>query len=276
VPEGDTIFKTARTLHRALAGQRVTRFETGLVQLSRVDQDHPVAGRTVERVEPAGKHVLITFSGELVLRTHMRMNGSWHIYRPGERWQLPRSAMRISIETADWVAVAFRVHVAELIHGADLTRHRPIAMLGPDLLADSFDPEEALRRVRAHPTEPIADVLLNQRVLAGIGNVYKSEVLFLARVHPDTPVTAIADASLRDVIAIAHRLLHENVLERPGPSMVTYQSGRQTTGRMRAEDRLWVYSRGGQPCRRCATPIVSRKSGDDARVTYWCPTCQPT
>jgi endonuclease-8 len=274
VPEGDTIFKTARTLHGALAGQRVTRFETGLVQLARVDQDHPIAGRTVASVASAGKHVLVTFSGDLVLRTHMRMNGSWHIYRPGERWQLPRSAMRIVIATAEWVAVAFRVHVAEFIRGADIVRHRPIATLGPDVLAQDFDTDEAVRRIRMHPTTPIAEVLLNQRALAGIGNVYKSEVLFLARVYPDTPVATIDDQTVRNVIAIARRVLLDNVGEKPGPAMVTYQSGRRTTGRMRPEDRLWVYRRGGQPCRTCGTRISARKSGDDARLTYWCSKCQ--
>ena len=119
MPEGDTIFKAARTLHRALAGQTITRFETVLVHLARVDIDTPVAGRTVERVAAAGKHLLMTLSGGLVLRTHMRMNGSWHIYRPGERWQRPRGEMRIAIETTDWVAVAFRVHVAEFIQASD-------------------------------------------------------------------------------------------------------------------------------------------------------------
>jgi endonuclease VIII len=274
MPEGDTIFKAARTLQRALAGQTVTRFETVLVHLARVDAGTPVAGRTIERVAAAGKHLLMTFSGGLVLRTHMRMNGSWHIYRPGERWQMPRDEMRIAIETTDWVAVAFRVHVAEFIQASDLARHRPIASLGPDLLADTFDAEEALRRMRIRPAEPIADVLLDQRVFAGIGNVYKSEVLFLAGIHPDTLIAVIGDDSLREVIAIARRLLLENVIEKPGPSMVTYRGFRRTTGRMRPGDRLWVYSRGGRPCRKCGTPIASHKTGDDARVTYWCPTCQ--
>lgn len=275
VPEGDTIFRAARTLHRALAGRLVTRFETVLAQLARIDRDTPMAGRTVEQVTAAGKHLLMTFSGDLVLRTHMRMNGSWHIYRPGERWRLPRSAMRITIETAEWVAVAFNVHVAEFIPASSLARHRPIALLGPDLLADDFDRDEALRRMLARGHEPIGDVLLDQRVMAGVGNVYKSEVLFMTRVNPATPVSAIAADRLREVIETARRLLLANVSEHSGPEMVTYQSGRRTTGRMRPEDRLWVYSRGGEPCRRCGTRIASSKTGDAARVTYWCPSCQP-
>lgn len=275
MPEGDTIFKAARTLHRALAGQLVTRFETVLPQLARIDRDTPIAGRTVEQVTAAGKHLLMAFSGDLVLRTHMRMNGSWHIYRPGERWQRPRSAMRITIETAEWMAVAFNVHVAEFIPAASLARHRPLAELGPDLLADDFDPEEALRRMQARPDEPIGDVLLNQRVMAGLGNVYKSEVLFMTRVNPATPVSSIGEDTLREIIETARRVLLANVSEQSGPGMVTYRSGRRTTGRMRPEDRLWVYSRGGESCRRCGTPIAFSKTGDAARVTYWCPTCQP-
>jgi endonuclease-8 len=286
MPEGDSIFKAARTLQRALAGQTVTHFKTELVKVARIDDQMRILGRTIERVEAAGKHLLMTFSGDLVLRTHMRMNGSWHIYRPGERWQAPARDMRILIETAEWVAVAFRVHDAELVPAADLERRTPIGSLGPDLLSPSFDAEEALRRIRAVPDQPIAEILLNQRALAGIGNVYKSEVLFLAGVHPITLAGSLDDDTLRAIIAIAHRLLHENVVERPpstrfarsgqaGPGMVTHRGARRTTGRMKPEDRLWVYSRGGLPCRKCRTAIAFQKMGDEARVTYWCPTCQP-
>lgn len=282
MPEGDSIFKAARTLQRALAGQTVSGFKTELVKLARVDDQERIAGRTIERVEAAGKHLLMTFSGELVLRTHMRMNGSWHIYRPGERWQAPARDMRIVIATPEWIAVAFRVHDAEFVRAADVARRTPVGRLGPDLLSPSFDAEDALRRIRALPDQPIAEVLLNQRALAGIGNVYKSEVLFLAGVHPDTPAGSLDDETLRNVMAIAHRLLHENVVERPhstrsghaGPSMVTYRGARRTTGRMKPEDRLWVYSRGGKPCRKCRTPIAFQKRGDEARVTYFCPRCQ--
>jgi endonuclease-8 len=274
MPEGDTIFRAARTLHRALAGQAVTRFETVLVHLARVADDRPIVGRTVEGVAAAGKHLLITFSGDLVLRTHMRMNGSWHIYRPGERWQRPVREMRILVGAADWDAVAFNVYVAEFVAATALSRHRPVATLGPDLLGDTFDPDAALARVRARGAEPIADVLLNQRVVAGIGNVYKSEVLFLARLHPDTPAARIDDARVKDLLALARTLLLANTTDRAGAGIVTYRGLRRTTGRMNPADRLWVYRRGGQPCRRCGTPISRRKSGDDARVTYWCPDCQ--
>ena len=286
MPEGDTIFRAARTLHRALAGQRVTRFATGHAQLVDVDRAAPIAGRTVDRVEAAGKHVLMTFSAAdaaaaepgslasgLVLRTHMRMNGSWHIYRPGEKWQMPARAMRILIETPDWVAVAFNVHVAEFVRVTDLARHRPLATLGPDLLGD-FDPDRALTLIRARGSRAVHEVLLDQRVMAGIGNVYKSEILFLSRLHPDTDAMAVTDEGWRGLMTLAQSLLHANVAD-GASGIVTYRGQRRTTGRMNPEDRLWVYSRGGRPCRKCGTPIASRKEGDAARVTYWCPSCQP-
>ena len=286
MPEGDTIYRAARTLHRALAGRIVTRFQTELAQLAVVDRDQPIAGRSVERVEAAGKHCLMTFSGPaspatnsaaaggLVLRTHMRMNGSWHIYRPGEKWQMPARAMRILIETAEWIAVAFNVYAAELIAAEARDGHRALARLGPDLLGD-FDEDAALARVRAQGSRPVHDVLLDQRVMAGLGNVYKSEILFLSKLHPDTPADAIDDGAWRTLMQLAQSLLRANVADAAGSGIVTYRGLRRTTGRMNPEDRLWVYSRGGQPCRRCGTRILGRKDGDAARVTYWCPTCQP-
>lgn len=274
MPEGDTIFRAARTLHRALAGKLVTRFDTGLAQLAQVDDDRPIAGRRVEHVEAAGKHLLMTFSGDLVLRTHMRMNGSWHIYRPGEPWQRSARDMRILIATDDWLAVAFNVYVAEFIAASRLARHRAIATLGPDLLGETVDFDAILANVRARGDEPIMDVLLNQRVAAGIGNVYKSELLFLARIHPLTPARAISDDAIRAVYTRARTLLQANTAESSGDGIITYTGLRRTTGRMNPADRLWVYSRGGQGCRTCGAPIDSMKSGDDARVTYWCPRCQ--
>lgn len=274
MPEGDTIYRAARTLHRALAGQTVTRFVAELAPLAQVDRETPIAGRTIERVEPAGKHCLMTFSGGIVLRTHMRMNGSWHIYRPGEKWQMPARAMRILIETADWVAVAFNVYAAEFVAAARLDRHRPVATLGPDLLGD-FDAERALANIHAQGPRPVHQLLLDQRVIAGLGNVYKSEILFLSTLHPDTPASAVSDAAWRELLALARSLLRANVADGAASGIVTYRGLRRTTGRMNPADRLWVYSRGGQPCRKCGTRIMSRKDGDAARVTYWCPQCQP-
>ena len=274
MPEGDTIFRAARTLHRALAGQTITRFDTALAPLAQIDRDRPIAGRIVEKVEAAGKHCLMHLSGELILRTHMRMNGSWHIYRTGEKWFLPAHAMRILIETAEWVAVAFNVYSAEFIRSERMDQHRTLGTLGPDLLAD-FDRDRALALVRQNDARPVHQVLLDQRVMAGIGNVYKSELMFLSRIHPDTPAAALDDAKWGEIMALAQKLLKANVVDGAANQIVTYRGLRRTTGRMNPSDRLWVYSRGGQPCRRCGTRIALRKDGDDARVTYWCPNCQP-
>src|SRR5438093_4606031 len=138
MPEGDSIFRAARTLHRALAGSTVMRFESALPALTRVDDDHPIAGRVVESVVSRGKHVLMAFSGDLLLRTHMKMSGSWHLYRPGERWQRLAADMRIVIETARFVAVGFNIPSAEFLSSHGLPRHKELGALGPDLLSADF------------------------------------------------------------------------------------------------------------------------------------------
>lgn len=272
MPEGDTIFRAARTLQRALAGKPVVRFESVLPALTRVHEDAPVTGRTIESVSAIGKHLLMRFSGGLVLRTHMRMNGSWHIYRPAERWQRPRREMRIVIATADYEAVGFNIPVAEFIEG-DLSRHRELRRLGPDVLSDTFDAREALLRIRARGAAPIADVLLDQRVLAGLGNVYKSEVLFACRVNPFVPAGSLAEDDLRCLVSTARRFLRTNVLE-GARGMTTYAGYRRTTRRDDPRERLWVYGRAARPCRRCGTSISVRPQGPDARLTYWCEECQ--
>ena len=273
MPEGDTIFRAARTLSRALAGSVVTRFETVLPALARVHADSPLTGRTVERVWSAGKHLLMQFSGELVLRTHMRMNGSWHVYRTGERWRRPRRDMRIVIATTRFEAIAFNVPVAEFLRCGELNRHPQLGTLGPDLLAATFDAAEALRRIQSHSEAIIDDVLLNQRAVSGIGNVYKSEVLFLCGINPFVRVGMLDTATLETVLGTARRLLVTNVKEAL-PLMTTYGGYRRTTQSHDPSQRLWVYGRGGKPCRRCGTPISARKHGLHARLTYWCPRCQ--
>ena len=274
MPEGDTIFRAARTLNRALAGRLVSRFESVYPALTRVHEDGPITGRTIERVTAAGKHVLMRFSGDLVLRTHMRMNGSWHIYRPGERWRKPRRDMRIVIGTDAFEAVAFNVPVAEFLEGRAIARQEDLRLMGPDLLGATFDDAEAMRRLRARPDSSIADTLLNQRVVAGIGNVYKSEMLFLCGVNPFTPVAQVDDARLRCLLATARTHLHANVID-PTAAIVTYRGYRRTTRRADPAERLYVYGRAGQACRKCGTRIEIRAQGRDARLTYWCPSCQP-
>src|SRR5436189_971922 len=182
-------------MHAALAGRVVTRFESVLPQLARVDDQSPLAGRTIESVRPEGKNLIIDFSGDLHLHTHMRMNGSWHLYKPGEKWRRPRRDMRIVIETDAWVAVGFTIPVAAFHDAQSLARQDDLRHIGPDLLGESFDEDEALRRIRERTDFEIADVLLDQRIVAGIGNEYKSEVLFLGRVHPFAHVSSLGDES---------------------------------------------------------------------------------
>ena len=265
MPEGDTIFRAAATLQRALAGRVVTKFETQLPQLSRIDIDAPIAGRTIERVDATGKWMRMFFSGDLILLTHMLMNGSWHIYRPGEKWKRPHIQMRIAIYTAEFVAVAFQVPIAQF-HTADtLARHPSVRNQGPDILSQDFDAAEAMRNMRARPELEIGEGLLRQWLIAGIGNVFKSEVCFAARINPFRPVSSLSDQELESLIAQARKFMRNSARE----------SGmRNTTRRMNPAERLWVYHRAGQPCRRCGTPIQSRKQGADVRTTFWCPNCQ--
>jgi endonuclease VIII len=276
VPEGDTILRAAQTLHRALAGHTITRFESVLPALTRVDDDTPIVGRTLEAVSAAGKNLLMRLSappvaaGEpLVLRTHMRMNGSWHIYRPGERWQKRVGDMRIVVGTTDFVAVGFNVPVAELHTERSLARARGLRDLGPDLLADRFDEADALRRLRERGAATIAEALLDQRAMAGAGNVFKSEILFACRVSPFTAIRALTDEALLEVVRAARRMLTSSVHAAPVVGGI-----RRTTRRLDPDARLWVYGRGGDPCRVCGTSIERATQGEDARSTYWCPRCQ--
>ena len=266
MPEGDTIHRAARTIEKALGGRTVTRFETVLAPLARVDDEQPIVGRRVEAVSARGKHLIIEFSGGLFLRTHLRMNGSWHIYRPGERWMRRRGDMRILIETDAYVAVGFNLPIAEFHDAASLLRSHDLRRLGPDLLANELDVDDAVTRIRARGGQEIADVLLNQTVVAGIGNVYKSEVLFICGISPFARVAELTDAQIAKAITIARKLLLHN-LEREGGS-------RETLSSLRRARHLWVYGRRGDPCRKCGTRIEYRKQGSDVRGTYWCPKCQ--
>lgn len=275
MPEGDTIFRAARTLHRALAGHTITHFESVFPRLSRIDTDQGVIGRTVERIEANGKWLLMHLSGGLILLTHMLMNGSWHIYRPGEKWRLPHRAMRVVLATEKFVAVAFNIQIAEFHNNDSLRRRRGFAALGPSLLDQNFDKAEGLRRLQANPQLEVADALLKQSILAGIGNVFKSEICFASRVNPFRTVASLSADEAANLIYTARRFLSANVTDTAGDQIVTYTGFRRTTARANPEERLWVYGRGGSPCRRCGAIIESRKQGPNARITFWCPQCQP-
>jgi endonuclease-8 len=269
MPEGDTLFRTARTLHQALSGRKVVRFETVLAQLARVDDDAPIAGRTVEAVRSVGKHLLIELSGDLVLRSHLRMKGSWHIYRPGERWQRPRSAMRVVLEVDAFQAVAFDVPVAEFRSGRALARDPVLSTLGPDLLSDDFDEDEAVRLLRSRSALGIGEALLDQRALAGIGT--STRVTRLVGGTP--PQRGLADdPTLHRLVGTARRLL---ACGAGADQHFADGALRRTVWQTDSGERLWVYRRGGAPCRRCGTPILREVRGLQARSSYFCPVCQP-
>ncbi len=276
MPEGDTIYRTARALGRALTGKRVTAFQTAYAQIARAHDERTFVGQAVEHIEARGKWLLIHFSGENILATHMLMSGSWHIYRPGERWQQPRANARIVLETEDFVAVAFRVPVARVYMAESLRRERAIPRAANDILRAEFDAAAAVKRLLACADDELAHALLRQTVLAGVGNVFKSEICFLEGLSPFAKVATLTAAQAESIVATARRLQAANVLEDSGDQIVTFSGRhRRTTNNANPGESLWVYGRKNEPCRSCGTLIQRALQGPNARSTYWCPACQP-
>ena len=260
MPEGDTVWLAARRMHDALAGQVLTRSDFRLPRLATVD----LAGLAVLEVVSRGKHLLTRLEGGRTLHTHFRMEGSWHLYHPQVRWQGgPDWQIRVVLANADWTAVGYRLPVVELLPTVE--EARAVGHLGPDLLGADWDLDEAVRRLRGAPDRAIGEALLDQRNLAGIGNLYKIEALFLAETSPWTPVRDVPD--LPGLVGLAQRLLERNKAVPAQP----------TTGDPRRGRGHWLYGRAGRPCRRCGGSIAVAQQGDPTleRVTYWCPRCQP-
>jgi endonuclease VIII len=260
VPEGDTVWLAARNLDRALRGAALTRSDFRLPQLATTD----LAGRRVVGVVSCGKHLLFRIEPDLTLHTHFRMDGTWHLYRPGRAWSGgPEHEVRVVLSTREWIAVGYRLPVVELLPTDQ--ENLAVGHLGPDLLAPGFDTQEAVRRLAAEPARAVGEALLDQRNLAGIGNVYKTEVLFLSGLSPWRAVSDVP--RLEKVVERAQKLLLANKT----------RTGQVTTGDLRRGHDKWVYGRGGQPCRRCGTTIREAEQGTPpfARATWWCPTCQP-
>jgi endonuclease-8 len=261
VPEGDTLSKTAARLKPALQGHVLTRFEA-----PRLRGDAPKVGERIELVEARGKHLLLHFEGGLVLRTHLRMSGSWHVYRERERWRKPAYLARAVVGTdSGWVGVCFQAPVVETFH-RDGPEPAPLATLGPDLclagsLADEVVDAVVARVAQLAPAGvTLGEALLDQRIAAGIGNVYKSEACYAVGLDPATAIELVTEDERRRVWTVAARQLQANLghAERR-----THPAG------------LAVYGRRGLPCRRCGTPVRMARHGDLARSTYWCPACQP-
>lgn len=261
MPEGDTIHRTATRLRPALEGATLVRFEA-----RRAAPPWPARGTSITAVEAVGKHLLVRFGDGRTLQTHLGMTGSWHLYRTGERWQRPAHLVRAVVEVEGWTAVCFAAPTVRVLQGPTATA-AATAHLGPDLCAVGEDDRRAVVDAAAdriplvvQPGVDIADVLLDQRVAAGIGNVYKSEVLWAHRVHPFTSWDRLDPAIHRTLLDTAVDQLQANL---GGGPRRTVPGG------------LAVYGRARRPCRRCGTPVLARRSGPHARSTYWCPSCQP-
>jgi endonuclease-8 len=267
VPEGDTIFRTATVLRRALAGRVVTGFDLIAPRVTPAAARRRVVGGTVKAVESNGKHLMITFTtdGEdVVLHTHMRMTGQWHVYRPGQRWWFAPSKARVVIRTDEYVAPCETPPIVELMTARELALHPVVPELGPDVIADDFDMDEALRRLRSQPDRDIATALLDQRTVSGIGNEIKNETLFLARVWPWTKVADLDGATLTGILEIGRDLLRRN--REGGP--------RRTRFALDARQLVWVQERTGQPCYECGTPIDRGYHPNEFRKSWFCPSCQ--
>ncbi|MFF9907486.1 Fpg/Nei family DNA glycosylase [Streptomyces olivaceus] len=259
MPEGDTVWQAARRLHDALAGKVLTRSDFRVPRYATAD----LTGRAVLDVTPRGKHLLTRVEGGLTVHSHLRMDGSWKVFAPGQRWRGgPAHQIRVILATADRTAVGYRLPVLEILRTAD--EQRVVGHLGPDLLGPDWDPVRALGNLRADPGRSVGEALLDQRNLAGVGNVYKSELCFLLGVTPWLPVGELPADRATQLPALAQKLLEAN-RERPV---------RRTTG-LRGQD-LFVYGRAPRPCLRCGTPVRVADQGDGSRErpTFWCPTCQ--
>jgi endonuclease VIII len=255
VPEGDTVWRTAKHLDQALTGRVLTRTDFRVPAYATVD----LSGQSVTGTVARGKHLLTRIGDDHTLHTHLKMEGSWHLYRPATPWRRPAHEARVVLHTEEWLAVGFALGITEVIRRSE--EQDAVGHLGPDLLGPDWDEAEALRRLRAEPDRPTSEALLDQRNVAGIGNMYKAELCFLAGVHPAAPVTAVAD--LARMVRRAKQVLEVN----------KERVQQATTGDLRRGRTLWVYLRENQPCRRCGTRIRGAELG--GRATYWCPACQP-
>ena len=259
MPEGDTVWRAARTLDRGLTGQLLTATDFRVPQLATVD----LSGVPVTGTIPRGKHLLTRIGDQHTLHTHLKMEGVWQVGTIGQRWRRPAYEARVVLRTTTSEAVGFALGVVELVARED--EESVVGHLGPDLLGPDWDPEEARRRLLAQPDREIGEALLDQTNLAGIGNVYRSELCFLAGVHPLTPVSRVPD--LVRLVHRSHQVLEAN------KARVT----RCTTGDLRKGRSLWVYGRRRGGCLRCGTPIVRADWGEPGkeRPVYFCPRCQP-
>ena len=272
MPEGDTIQRAAAALRIALVGKPTVAFEA-----PRLVGPHPAHGRVIERVESHGKHMEIVWDDGLTLHTHMRMTGSWHLYRIGEPWRRPVRQMRVMIEAPDWLAVCFNAPVVETYRHFDRHRHPGFGPLGPDLCKPDADLDECINRLYHYEdqTTPIGEALLDQHVVCGVGNVYRCETLWACETYPFAPVAFVDADHCAQLVTTAARLLRANLTVGPNAELGSRRTMEAAVGDSGFGVRgLAVYGRNGQRCRRCGDTIEVRRTGEHARLLYWCPGCQ--
>jgi endonuclease-8 len=278
MPEGDTIHHAARQIGAALVGNEIEAIETPHPRHACDRWPERLGGRAVRAVDAHGKHLFLRFEGDLTLHSHLRMTGKWAVYARGERWRRSPGRAWLVIRTAGHDVVQFDGPVLELMTDSRTRFDRRLAGLGPDPLADGFDERAFLRRLREDdPTRGIGEALLDQRNLAGFGNIWKAESCFLAGVDPWRAVADVTDAEALRIVRAARPLMRESAEH--GGRIVTARGGQMGIRAHSAEQSpyrwdTWVYEHAGRPCRRCGEPIRMRGQGDDNRATYWCPRCQ--
>jgi endonuclease VIII len=263
MPEGHTIHRAARRLRSALLGHCMERVEARGPHLQLAKAEQRLTGSVVQGIEARGKHLLIHFDNGYSVHSHLRMDGAWHLYRSGERWRKPRRAAWLVLDTGEWQGVNFNGPILELQPTEELERDGRLLALGPDLLVEPFDDADYLRRMRANDWREIGDAVMQQRIVAGIGNIYKNESLFMTRTDPWRTVASLGDEQLVELRELATRIMTDGILD---PRAITYR-GPGPAGQ-------WVYGRNGRACRTCGTSIRMREQGDDRRITWWCPRCQ--
>jgi endonuclease-8 len=260
MPEGDTLYRTAVALRPALEGRPISTVQVRDRQL----EPERLAGATISRVEVRGKHLLMHLAGGGAVHSHLGMTGSWHIYRRGEAWRKPTRYAALVLAVGELDVICFSPQLLELLSADQLRQHPRLRRLGPDLLAAEFDVSAAVSRFRARDALPLGQAVMDQAIVCGIGNVYKSDVLFLMGFDPFAPVARFSDAELAALLDRARRLMRRNLSGAP----------RQT--RFRGDGgRLWVYGRSGEACYKCGSIIQLRRQGEAGRTTCWCPACQP-
>ncbi|MBJ44458.1 MAG: hypothetical protein CMJ80_14495 [Planctomycetaceae bacterium] len=259
MPEGDTLFRIAHQLRHSIDGRRIER---ALSPLGRVVVDC-IEGHTVTAIEARGKHLLIFLDSGDAIHSHLGMTGSWHVYAVGQRWHKSQELADLVLEFAELSCVCFHSKTLEKLSRTALRRHPHLARLGPDLLGNQFDMDEALKRFRRRDDVPIGVALMDQTIISGIGNVYKSEILFLEGLDPFQDVSRLSDYQLRTLFRRAQYLLRKNVGRQPRRTRFGHDGKRH-----------WVYGRSGEKCLKCGGTIHMRRQGDLGRSTYWCPPCQ--